>query len=77
MYGACELVICGSVQDTKLMGGCSIMGQLTISRFRGDTTFGLVTRIGSTLFGGIVGLVVWYVLLSCFHLPSRFFKWQH
>jgi hypothetical protein len=59
------------------MGGCSITGQLTISRFRGDTTFGLVTRIGSTLFGGIVGLVVWYVLLSFFHLPSLFFKWQN
>lgn len=38
-----------------------IMGQLTIARFRGDTTFGLVTRIFSTFAGGIVGMVMWYI----------------
>ncbi|KAA1476343.1 hypothetical protein DENSPDRAFT_932985 [Dentipellis sp. KUC8613] len=37
------------------------MGQLTISRFRGDTTFGLVARVISTFGGGIVGTVVWYI----------------
>ncbi|KAF9457122.1 hypothetical protein BDZ94DRAFT_1203283 [Collybia nuda] len=39
------------------------MGQLTIARFRGDTAFGLVARIGSTFLGGVVGLVMWYT--SC------------
>ncbi|TFY76526.1 hypothetical protein EWM64_g7486 [Hericium alpestre] len=37
------------------------MGQLTIARFRGDTTFGLVARITSTFFGGLLGTVVWYI----------------
>lgn len=36
------------------------MGQLTLSRFRGDTTFEFVMRLLSTLFGGITGLAVWY-----------------
>ena len=39
----------------------SIMGQLTLARFRGDTTFGLVTRIISTFVGGIIGTVMWFV----------------
>ncbi|KAI9457691.1 hypothetical protein HD554DRAFT_2141770, partial [Boletus coccyginus] len=38
-----------------------IMGQLTLARFRGDTTFGLVTRIISTFVGGIIGTVMWYI----------------
>jgi hypothetical protein len=38
------------------------MGQLTISRFRGDTAFGFVARIISTFFGGLVGLVMWSVI---------------
>ncbi|KAF8123857.1 hypothetical protein EV363DRAFT_1587054 [Boletus edulis] len=38
-----------------------IMGQLTLSRFRGDTTFGLITRIVSTFVGGIIGTVMWYI----------------
>ncbi len=38
------------------------MGQLTLARFRGDTTFGLVARILSTFFGGIVGMTMWYVI---------------
>lgn len=39
----------------------SIMGQLTLARFRGDTTFGLVARIISTFVGGILGTVMWFV----------------
>ncbi|KAF4612524.1 hypothetical protein D9613_012759 [Agrocybe pediades] len=39
------------------------MGQLTIQRFRGDTFFGVSARIVSTFFGGIVGMVMWYI--SC------------
>ncbi|PBK88893.1 hypothetical protein ARMGADRAFT_996733 [Armillaria gallica] len=38
-----------------------IMGQLTLARFRGDTTFGLVARIFSTFFGGLTGAVIWYI----------------
>ncbi|KAH9933951.1 uncharacterized protein BXZ73DRAFT_45967 [Epithele typhae] len=37
------------------------MGQLTLARFRGDTTFGLVARILSTFIGGLVGTAMWYV----------------
>ncbi|KAG1718215.1 hypothetical protein EDB19DRAFT_1899481 [Suillus lakei] len=37
------------------------MGQLTLARFRGDTTFGLVARIISTFAGGLVGTVMWYI----------------
>ncbi|KIK91214.1 hypothetical protein PAXRUDRAFT_150011 [Paxillus rubicundulus Ve08.2h10] len=37
------------------------MGQHTLSRFRGDTAFGLVARICSTFIGGIVGTVMWYI----------------
>ncbi|KAI0041545.1 hypothetical protein FA95DRAFT_1548599 [Auriscalpium vulgare] len=37
------------------------MGQLTISRFRGDTTFGLVSRVISTFTGALVGVTVWYI----------------
>lgn len=43
------------------------MGQLTIARFRGDTAFGFVTRILSTFFGCIVGLVIWWVALILVH----------
>jgi hypothetical protein len=38
------------------------MSQLTIARFRGDTVFGLLARIVSTFTGGILGLVMWYVM---------------
>jgi len=38
------------------------MGQLTLARFRGDTVFGLASRLLSTFFGGLTGLVIWYVL---------------
>lgn len=36
------------------------MGQLTLARFRGDTTFGLTARILATFFGCIAGLIMWY-----------------
>ncbi|PCH32963.1 hypothetical protein WOLCODRAFT_141429 [Wolfiporia cocos MD-104 SS10] len=37
------------------------MGQLTLARFRGDTTFGLVARFFATFTGAVVGLVLWYI----------------
>ncbi|KAL1937670.1 hypothetical protein VTO73DRAFT_12945 [Trametes versicolor] len=37
------------------------MGQLTLARFRGDTTFGLVARIVSTFMGGVIGTTMWYI----------------
>ncbi len=37
------------------------MGQLTLARFRGDTTFGLVARIISTFGGGLTGATVWHI----------------
>jgi hypothetical protein len=39
----------------------SVMGQLTLARFRGDTTFGLVARIVSTFGGGLTGAAIWHV----------------
>ncbi|THH04285.1 hypothetical protein EW145_g5635 [Phellinidium pouzarii] len=38
-----------------------IYGQLTLSRFRGDTTFALFSRILSTFLGGLLGTVMWYI----------------
>ncbi|KAJ7632836.1 hypothetical protein FB45DRAFT_744966 [Roridomyces roridus] len=38
-----------------------IMGQVTLSRFRGDTVFGLSSRVLSTFFGGLLGMVLWYM----------------
>jgi hypothetical protein len=37
------------------------MGQLTLARFSGDTTFGLVARIISTFAGGLTGAAVWHI----------------
>jgi hypothetical protein len=37
------------------------MGQLTLARWRGETAFGLIARVLSTFFGGIVGMLVWYI----------------
>jgi hypothetical protein len=37
------------------------MGQLTLARFRGDTTFGLVARIVSTFGGGLTGATIWHI----------------
>jgi hypothetical protein len=38
------------------------MGQFSLARFRGDTAFGLASRLVSTFMGGLTGLVLWYVL---------------
>ena len=43
------------------------MGQLTLARFRGDTTFGLVARIISTFMGGLVGAAMWYISTGSGH----------
>ncbi|KAL0959307.1 hypothetical protein HGRIS_014571 [Hohenbuehelia grisea] len=43
------------------------MAQLTLARFRGDTTFGLVARILATFWGGLVGLVMWYISTGSGH----------
>ncbi|KAL5518361.1 hypothetical protein ACEPAH_43 [Sanghuangporus vaninii] len=37
-----------------------VIGQLSLSRFRGDTIFGWVSRIVGTFCGGIIGTVMWY-----------------
>ncbi|KAH9906104.1 uncharacterized protein B0H18DRAFT_898949 [Fomitopsis serialis] len=37
------------------------MGQLTLARFRGDTTFALFARLLCTFLGGVTGMVVWYI----------------
>ncbi|KAF7311484.1 hypothetical protein MKEN_01050700 [Mycena kentingensis (nom. inval.)] len=37
------------------------MGQVTLARFRGDTVFGLSSRVLSTFLGGILGMVLWYI----------------
>ncbi|KAJ7709612.1 hypothetical protein B0H17DRAFT_915317 [Mycena rosella] len=37
------------------------MGQVTLVRFRGDTAFGLSSRVLSTFLGGILGMVMWYI----------------
>ncbi|KAF8344985.1 hypothetical protein F5887DRAFT_968850 [Amanita rubescens] len=37
------------------------MGQLTLSRFRGDTTFVFISRIIATFSGGVLGMVIWYI----------------
>jgi hypothetical protein len=59
------------------------MGQLTLARFRGDTTFGLVARIISTFTGGLIGTVMWYVAglndLSVFFIGAQvcfYREWQ-
>ncbi|PPQ72963.1 hypothetical protein CVT24_000165 [Panaeolus cyanescens] len=44
-----------------------VMGQLTLARFRGDTTFGLTARIISTFFGGLTGMVLWYISAGSGH----------
>ncbi|KAJ3877319.1 hypothetical protein F5051DRAFT_408806 [Lentinula edodes] len=53
----------GSAQfayDNRFLWGI-VMAQLTSARFRGDTTFGFLTRIFSTFLGGGVGLCMWYI----------------
>ncbi|CAK5277324.1 unnamed protein product [Mycena citricolor] len=46
--------------ENKFVWGI-FMGQVTISRFRGDTVFGLSSRVLSTFFGGLLGMVMWYI----------------
>lgn len=43
------------------------MAQTTLARFRGDTVFGLVTRIFSTFVGGLLGTVIWYISTGSGH----------
>ncbi|KAF7338076.1 hypothetical protein MVEN_02032100 [Mycena venus] len=43
------------------------MGQSTLSRFRGDTVFGLSTRVFSTFLGGLLGMVMWYISTGAGH----------
>lgn len=50
-----------SVARSEYLKHDSIMAQLTLCRFRGDTAFGFVTRIISTIVGGIIGTVMWFV----------------
>ncbi|KAF8311865.1 hypothetical protein DL93DRAFT_2115513 [Clavulina sp. PMI_390] len=38
-----------------------IMVQLTSARFKGETAVNFIFRIFATLFGGITGLVLWYI----------------
>ncbi|KAL5501058.1 hypothetical protein ACEPAH_9445 [Sanghuangporus vaninii] len=38
-----------------------IYGQLTLSRFRGDTAFAWISRVFSTFMGCVVGMVMWYI----------------
>ncbi|KZW02716.1 hypothetical protein EXIGLDRAFT_601614 [Exidia glandulosa HHB12029] len=39
----------------------AFLGQLNLARFRGDTAYGLVARLSATVFGGLVGIIVWYI----------------
>jgi hypothetical protein len=63
--GACESLL-NSLTPRKSVMPCPsrFMGQLTLARFRGETTFGLVSRLISTFFGVIVGMVMWSVSFS-------------
>lgn len=48
-----------------------IMFHFTISRFRGDTAYSLVSRIIATFLGGLVGTAMWCVLfISALESPS-------
>lgn len=37
------------------------MGQVTIARFQGDTTFALLARVVATCLGGVGGMAMWSV----------------
>lgn len=51
-----------NAEDHNLHGAHnSIMSQLTISRFKGDTAFSFVSRLTSSFVGGIVGMTVWWL----------------
>ena len=49
----------------------SVVGQTTHFRFRGETSYGFISRVLSTLFGGIVGMTMWWVTSICFHTCSE------
>jgi hypothetical protein len=40
---------------------CSIMAQLTLSRFKGETTLNFISRVIASFCGGIVGMTIWYI----------------
>ncbi|KAF7322544.1 hypothetical protein HMN09_00032900 [Mycena chlorophos] len=46
--------------ENKFVWGI-FMAQVTLARFRGDTVFGLSSRVFSTFLGGILGMVMWYI----------------
>lgn len=56
IVGRCK---CGTVPVVYLLNLHSFMAQLTLARFRGDTSFGWVARVMSTFLGGIMGMVMW------------------
>lgn len=66
LSGECK---CHSVHHSRVTHyyPYSFIGQLTLARFRGDTTFGLVARIIATFFGGLVGTAIWWV---CQHVHT-------
>lgn len=64
-YGECEFSDFRTVLSNSDGFFPSFMGQLTLARFRGDTTFGLFARIFSTFFGGCMGTVIWSVISFC------------
>ncbi|THH28781.1 hypothetical protein EUX98_g5402 [Antrodiella citrinella] len=45
----------------KFVWAVSVDLLLTLARWRGDTTFGLVSRIVATFFGCLVGMALWYI----------------
>lgn len=62
LFGECELLfLFTSRKLSQTLSSCSFIGQLTLARFRGDTTFAFCGRILSTFLGGVVGMVVWFV----------------
>ncbi|TRM68618.1 hypothetical protein BD626DRAFT_119094 [Schizophyllum amplum] len=67
--GALSIILCmpsflsnsAEFAYTNSFNWAIFIGQLTLMRFRGDTTFGLVSRVFTTLFGGLLGTIVWYI----------------
>lgn len=60
--GYVSLLLCMTSNDfpDKLVAR-SIMAQLTIARFKGETALNFGGRIIATFFGGIIGIVMWYM----------------
>lgn len=69
-YGRCKLSMVLFQRLVPYPYTHRIIGQLTLSRFRGDTTFGWVSRILATFSGGLVGTVLWYAPST--HVVSSF-----